>query len=147
MKTYSKLFSLLVILLLFATGCGNDDGGSETEAERQTRILSKTWSAGTVKYVDETDNLTGFDNFSITFNSTGTFSTSGGQSGVSYLPSSGTWAFSGTGFNTVTLTDGSNSVNISIVTLSETSLVFTIGGPGVKATDPDRTLRYDLVGS
>lgn len=147
MKTYSKLFSLLILVLIFAAGCKSDDGGSETEAERQTRLLSKTWSAGTVKYVDEADNLTGFNDFSITFNSTGTFSTSGGQSGVSYLPSSGSWEFSGSGFNTVTLTDGSNSVDINIVTLSESSLVFNVDGPGVKATDPDRTLRYDLMGN
>ncbi|MGB3180511.1 MAG: hypothetical protein WBB45_03930 [Cyclobacteriaceae bacterium] len=146
MKTYSKLFSLLVVVLLFAAGCKSDDGGgSETEAERQSRMLSKTWSAGTVKYIDESNNLTGFDDFSITFNSTGTFSTSGGQSGVSYLPSSGSWEFDGTDLSSVTLTDGSNTVDLDIVTLTDASLVFNVDGPGVKATDPDRTLRYDLV--
>lgn len=144
MKTYIKLFSLLAMMLVVVAGCKNDDGGGETEEERQTRLLSITWSTGSVRYIDETDNLTAFDNFSITFNSTGTFSTSGGDANLTYLPSSGSWAFNGNDLTTVILTNGSNSTELDIVSLTETNLVFNVDGPGVKATDPDRTLRFDL---
>ncbi|MFA0962737.1 lipocalin family protein [Roseivirga sp. BDSF3-8] len=145
MKTYFKLFSLLVFVLVLVSGCKKDDDPGETEAERQQRLVSKTWATGSVSYTEESTPLAGFDDFSITFNSTGTFSTSGGQAGVSYLPSSGSWSIDSNDLTALTLTDNGNTVEVDIVTLSETAFVFNVAGPGVKATDPDRTVRYDLV--
>lgn len=141
MKRISYLLSILFLLVLTVFTSCKDDEQSESEADRKTRQL--TSGAFTVDEVTLADNeeYTVDGTVSIRFNSNTEFTVSGNAalptpSGADAFPASGNWAFTDTqNFNTIALTSGGNTINLSIVTLDDNNFDFRYAAAEPKPTD------------
>lgn len=143
MKRTSYLLSILFVLVLTVFASCKDDEVAETEAERKTRFLT----SGGAFTVDEVTLGTGEYTFegptAINFQANNTFTISGNDAlpnpasdPNNALPASGTWAFTDMqNYNTIALTAGTTTVNLSITTLTESELVFRYTGAEPKPTD------------
>ncbi len=144
MKKLSYLLSTLFLLtLVIFTSCKDDSSEpEETLEEEQTRLL--TSGAFTVDAV----SLAGDTEFSFTGPTTITFSENNtfNITGFEALPSvfnapegnfaSGTWEWKdATNFDEVTLTSGSDMVDLTITSLDDNNLVFNYPGAEPKPAD------------
>ena len=142
MKRLSHLFSpLLLMILLVFTAC-KDDTPEPTLEETQTSLLTDgTFTVSTVALSPSTDYaFTGPTK--ITFLQNNTFSIEG----IEALPrpasaaegnfSSGTWEWKDqTNFDEVTLTSGTDKLDLVITNLTASNLVFTYQGAEPKPDD------------
>lgn len=142
MKRTSYLLSILFLLVLTLFTSCKDDDAPETEEDRKRRQLtSAPFTVNTVTIDSEED--TSFEGpTTITFQNSNTFSISGNtalpdaRSTSEPLPSSGEWAFTDQqNFNTIALTADGATVDLTIITLSDSELVFSYTGAGTKAED------------
>jgi hypothetical protein len=118
MKNLKILFSIPVFILclsfVFLMSCGEDDSDPKTVA---TDELSKTWQVGTVKLDGIIVTVPSYENFSITFSNSGTYTT---QNGDPIFSGSGTWSFDGDNFNAIVLSGVLVNVAINATSLSMT---------------------------
>ena len=133
----SKLTNMLVLMLaLFFVMASCDKEEPLTEQQKKTNMLtSKPWNITNVA-------VTGTNTYSYTsgastikFNQDGTYAVTGAGSlpenrnPYGAFPAGGNWAFaSATNFNTIVLTPtgaGANTINLTVTTLSDNSLVFS----------------------
>lgn len=136
MKRLSYFLSILLLVTLVVFSACKDDEVSETLEEKQTRLLTSgpfTVSAVTLN----PDTQWSYDGpTSLTFNAENkTFSVSGNtalpmiaEPDINF-PASGNWVWKDTqNFNEITLTAGSESVDLTITNLDDNNLVFTYAG-------------------
>jgi hypothetical protein len=128
MKTSSKYLSLFAFLIVFTLGCKDDPGPKPTEAELRTEILTAgngTWNLPATGGVILGEGATTIDigelfqNFSITFTSTG-YTTTGT---TPVWERAGTWAFvddSGTKFRR------NDNLEVNIISISANAIKFTL---------------------
>ena len=130
----SKLTNMLVLMLaLFCVMASCDKEEPLTEQQKKTNMLtSKPWNITNVA-------VTGTNTYSYTsgastikFNQDGTYAVTGAASlpenrnPYGAFPAAGNWAFaSPTNFNTIVLTAGANTTNLTVTTLSDNSLIFS----------------------
>lgn len=114
----------LALVVMFISGCGGGKSDPapapvETEAVKNTKLLTTgTWNVQTVS-VDAVDKTTVYKDLKITFNSTGFTATGGG----SVWPATGTWKFSDDTGKVITRGDG---LSISLTEVSTTKLVLAL---------------------
>lgn len=136
MKRLSYFLSVLLLMTLVVFSACKDDEVAETLEEKQTRLLtSGAFTVNTVTLSPTTD--WSFEGpTALTFNAENkTFSVSGNASlpmiaepDVSF-PASGTWVWKDTqNFDEITLTADGESVDLTITTLDDNSLVFSYPG-------------------
>lgn len=135
MKKLSYLLSAGVLVAMLAVvGCKKDDGGSITPEDAAGANFAGTWAVGSSGSVmfDTDDRTTEYSNFTLTVNysagqGSGTYSATGGQSGASPWPASGTWSFNsdtpGAESFAVTRDDGL-VVNVAL-TATDMTMTFT----------------------
>jgi len=136
MKTSRLLYPVLFLLMLPLMALSCEDEPTETDEERQTRLLSsKTW---TVTDVTGSADFTFSGTTSLTFNDGGGFSISG----LANLPNenvalfaSGTWSFPNNNTQAITITNGTESTTLTIVSLSDTEFNFTYTAASPKPED------------
>jgi len=135
MKKLSYLLSAGVLVAMLAVvGCKKDDGGGITPEDAAGANFAGTWAVGSSGSVmfDSDDRTTEYSNFTFTVNysagqGSGTYSATGGQSGASPWPASGTWSFNaespGAESFAVTRDDGL-VVNVAL-TATDMTMTFT----------------------
>lgn len=139
-----NLFVLTLVLALGVFSACKDTAPSETEQQKNTRLLSKTWSITdvTVTGSDAYDYVTGTS--TITFNENGSYTITNPQGRednlpeirdpYGFFPTSGQWEFtSATSFNAITLTAGTTTINLTNVNIGESTLRFDYLGALGKA--------------
>ncbi|WP_152425111.1 hypothetical protein [Nafulsella turpanensis] len=142
MKKASHLLSVLFLMaLVIFTSC-KDDTVEETPLEENTRILTAgPFEVSTVALDPAVDyNFTGTS--TLTFSENGTYTITGGDAlpmvlstGAS-IPASGEWSFTDTeNFNEITLVNGSESVELTVTSLTDNEIVFSYAGAEPKPTD------------
>ncbi len=143
----TKIKNLLVLMLVLALGVVSackDEAAGETEQQKNTRMLSKTWSITNVDVTgsDAYDYVSGTS--TITFTQEGTYTVTNPQGREDNLPeirepygtfpTSGTWEFaSTTNFNTINLTAGTATITLTNVSIGENALGFDYLGAIGKA--------------
>lgn len=121
MKKITAIATLAILasMVLFLSNCGGskvDPTPVETEAQKNTRLLTAgAWSVQTV-LVDAVDKTTVYKDLKLTFSSTGFTSTGGG----SVWPATGTWKFKDDTGKTIDRGDG---LSITATEISATKLV------------------------
>jgi hypothetical protein len=143
MKNTINLLTLIFFasFILFTACKKRDDSVTPNAEEDQRARLSKAWVPETpVQFNGAND--TRFENFKVTFNTAGTYTS---ENGAPVFRTSGNWAFKGTDLNTIVL-DGRPEFVIS--TLNDTKLVGTVelsGGVNARTTAIDGTYSFNLV--
>lgn len=143
MKRLSYLLSTFLLMTLVVFSSCKDDTPEETLEQKQTRLLTAgAFNVQTVTLNPDTD-------YSFTGPTTITFSESNNTftiAGFESLPkpanapegnfASGTWEWKdATNFDEVTLTSGTDKLDIVITSLDENSMVFTYTGAEPKPGD------------
>lgn len=139
-----NLFVLMLVLALGIVSACKDEAPSETEQQKNTRLLSKTWSITDVSVTgsDAYDYVTGTSTITFTENGTYTITNPQGRednlpeirSPYGFFPTSGQWEFtSATTFNAITLTAGTTTINLTNVNIGESTLRFDYLGALGKA--------------
>jgi len=131
MRTLNYILSGLILVgMIFASGCGDDDGPPPiTPAEERIDLLSlSAWNFNTVSQ-DGVDISTAFNSATLTFTATSSFSTSNVDATyTSIFPASGSWSIPDENlinqimFNNIPMT-------ISNATSSALTLEFDFLGP------------------
>lgn len=118
MKNLKILYSISVFMLslsmIFLMSCGSDDPDPKADA---TSELSKTWETGTVTLDGIVVTVPSYENFSITFSSSGTYTT---QNGDPIFSGSGAWTFDGDDLDAIVLSGVLVNVAINATSLSMT---------------------------
>lgn len=142
MKRLSYLLSLLFLMnLTLFTACKDDDQpGPDPKTDEEVKTEQLTSGAFTVQEVTKGgENVTPATKPTITFNSNGTYQITGElptPQGAT-LGSSGEWKFTDTTNWGITLIPtGSEAVQLTSVTLTDSNLNFTYQGAGLKPSDP-----------
>jgi hypothetical protein len=143
MKRFSN-FALLCLILIVGvlSSCKKPVDPEKTELEKQKERFVKEWKAGTVNYEGSSTNIPGYENFTLTV-TPNNFTTSGVPDNSSDLPNSGTWTINESNINKVLI--NGNELELIITKLDDAALEFNTTAPGVKSTDPKRTINYKLI--
>lgn len=150
-----KIKNLFILVFMFAlaavTACGGNDA-EETEQQKSTRLLSKTWVVSNYVNSGETTAVSGV---TIKFNSDNTFTVTDPSSTLPNtrtpedfpLPASGTWSFaSATNLNTITLKPTSGGeVTLKNVAISDNALAFDYDAILVKPAEAPVTVTVNAV--
>ena len=137
MKKLSYLLSAgILVAMLAIVGCSKDDGGGITPEDAAGANFAGTWAVGSSGSVtfDTDDRTSEYTNFTLTVNysagqGSGTYTATGGQSGASPWPTSGTWSFNSD-------TPGAQSFAVT----RDDGLVVNVG---VTATNLDLNFTFD----
>ena len=141
MKRLSYLLSTLLLMTLVVFTSCKDDTPEETLEQQKTRLLTAgAFNVDAVTLNPNTDfSFTGPT--TITFSENNTFTIAGFESLPTVLAApegnfaSGTWAWADTeNFDEITLTSGSDAVDLTITSLDDNNLVFTYQGAEPKPT-------------
>lgn len=143
----SNLLLALFIGLVFVIGCKPKGPAEPSEKEKQTTLLSQSWTVKTAANsvtLDGTDVTTDWTGFSLTILSDGTYTATSVASGREVVwPTPGTWQFqSDTELNTLVRGDG---VVITIVVDESTlQLKFTYTTPGGRTNGTDGAWIFNM---
>jgi hypothetical protein len=147
-KTFNVFVLILISGFIIFSGCKkNDDDPGVPPEQDQAQKLAHTWVPGTVTF--EGAPATGFDGFTITFNTGNSYSA---QNGYPVFRNSGSWAFKQEGgspnINVIVL-DNDPALELRITTLNETNFNSNItlsGSPNTaRTTGLDGTYTFNLV--
>jgi len=143
MRTLSYILSgLILVALIFASGCGDDDAPPViTDAEKRIALLSsQTWNFNTVTQTG-TNISAEFNGATITFTGTGTFSTTNiDPTYASIFPASGTWSIPDeTQINQIIF----NNIDMVISDATETTLTVNFNFVGASANTGGRINSLD----
>lgn len=141
MKRTSYLLSILFLLVLTVFTSCKDDEQPESEQDRKTRQLTTEAFTVTEVTLAGSEEYTVDGTVTIRFNTNTNFTVTGNAAlptptEADAFPASGTWAFSDTqNFNTIVLTSGSNTINLTVVTLDDNNFDFRYDAAEPKPTD------------
>jgi len=143
MRTLNYILSGLILSgMIFASGCGKDDGPPPiTEAEKRVELLSSlTFNFSTVKQ-DGVDISAAFNSATLTFTNTGTFQTqSVGDPYNSIFPASGSWSIPDENqINQILF----NAISMTISNATETALTLEFSFLGASANSGGRINSLD----
>lgn len=120
-NTLVPALMILALFVLFLSGCGKTDPApaAQTDAQKNTTLITAgTWALQTVQ-VDAVDKTTVYKDLKLTFSSTGFTATGGG----SVWPATGTWKFADDTGKVITRGDG---LSVNLTEVSATKLVLTL---------------------
>ena len=145
MRTLSYILSgLILVALIFASGCGDDDAPPViTDAEKRIALLSsQTWNFNTVTQTG-TNISAEFNGATITFTGTGTFSTTNiDPTYEPIFPASGSWSIPDeTLINQILF----NSISMTISDVTDTALTLNFSFIGASANTGGRINSLDGV--
>ncbi|EMR00806.1 hypothetical protein [Cesiribacter andamanensis] len=129
----------LVMVLAVFTACKKED--PETDQQRNTRLISKTWRVNTVTLDPQEDYSLSGETVTVTFNSNGSYTINTPaalpkmRTPNEAIPASGSWQFVGSAYDRVRLTSGSTTLELAITSLTDNALTVTYPGAEPKATD------------
>lgn len=145
MKKASHLLSILLLMTLVVfTSCKDDTDEVDPLEENTTLLTAEPFNVSTVTLEPDVDyNFTG--PATLTFEETGTYTLSGGEylpevlNIAAPIPTNGTWSFTDTeNFDEITLTSGSESVVLTLTSLTEDGLVFSYTGGEPKPIEDNK---------
>jgi len=143
MRTLNYILSGLILTgMIFASGCGDDDGAiTITPAEERILLLSSlTWNFNTVSQ-DGVDISSAFNTATLTITKTNTFSTTNVDAiYASIFPASGSWSIPDENFINQILF---NNIPMTISDASATSLTVNFNFTGPSANEGGRINSLD----
>ncbi|MEM6525676.1 MAG: DUF5004 domain-containing protein [Bacteroidota bacterium] len=130
MNNLKYLLSITLLLGAFVMiGCGDDDDGDgdgPSAEELQLQMIAKTWQVQTVTFEGTDVTEATFSNFSITFGSDKTFTTSNGEP---IFTGGGLWDFGST--LDIIIVDGVTMTTLINADASALRLTFTAAGESI----------------
>ncbi len=143
MRTLNYILSGLILIgMIFASGCGDDDGPPViTDAEKRIALLSsQTWNFNTVTQTGINISAE-FNGATVTFTGTGTFSTANiDPTYEPIFPASGSWSIPDeTQINQILF----NSIPMTISNATETALTLEFSFIGASANTGGRINSLD----
>ena len=141
MKRASHLLSVLFLMTLVVFTSCKDDTEVDPLEEKTSLLTASPFTVSTVTLEPDVDyNFTG--PATLTFTENGTYTLTGGDalpmvlSTGAAVPETGQWSFTDTeNFNEITLTNGSESVVLTVTSLTENEIVFSYPGAEPKPTN------------
>lgn len=117
--TTRVLLLILITSMVILNGCKDDEGTEDSNLERRTQLITKTWTVLSVTVPQGSATLPGdWANFTVTFTATN-MTTAGHADGSTVVWPSGTWSFTNENANIIQRQDG---VEMTVSSLSESGL-------------------------